>query len=53
MTYDELKIRIDNMGLEDIDRMSPSNMAILTDNFSEELVRYIILKAVKTTVIVR
>ena len=47
MTYDELKIRIDNMGLEDIDRMSPSNMAILTDNFSEELVRYIILKAVR------
>ena len=45
MTYEELKSRIKIMSMEDVKLMSPHNVAILTDNFCEELVKYIIIQA--------
>lgn len=44
MTHEELRRRIRNMKHGGLLRMSPSNFAMLTDNFCEELVRYILIK---------
>jgi hypothetical protein len=45
MTHEELKERIMNMDLGKLENMSPHNVAKLTDDFCEELIKFILIQS--------